>query len=62
MRDHLKDFDGLELRGQVAPLVDTSRYAVMAGEVFIPSAEFRLARIDNIREIRTYKGKFYRPG
>jgi hypothetical protein len=60
MQDHLKDFDSLELRGQVAPLVDPSCYTVMVGEMYIPSAEFRLAWIDNIREICMYKGKFYR--
>lgn len=62
MLEHLKDYAGLELRGQVAPLVGPSRYAVMAGELFIPSAEFKLARIEGIQEICSYKGRLYRPG
>jgi hypothetical protein len=62
MLQHLSphQLKGLQLRGQVASLSGRYRYAIMAGEIYLPEVEYKLASISNIESIVSYCGRHYR--
>ncbi|KAF8593271.1 hypothetical protein BDV93DRAFT_612297 [Ceratobasidium sp. AG-I] len=52
----------VEIHGQVASLYGPTRFAVMAGEIYIPAVQFENAKIKGIRSVSVHRGQYYRGG